>query len=106
MRGGGLAKAVLYMPLLLTSLSKLISACPPSPAPPPHPLQIYNSPSISEELLAEVKAGMWRVHSSFDRHFRTFLALLPAQAHLDLRFFLSRFDVQDAPGGGDAPGPL
>lgn len=31
---------------------------------------------------------------------RTFLTLLPAQRHLDLRFFLSRFDVGQGEGLG------
>lgn len=55
-------------------------------------------PSVSGEVVQEVYNGMWRVHSAFDRHFRTFLSLLPAaRGHLDLRFFLSRFDLSDGP---------
>lgn len=52
-------------------------------------------PSVREDVVQEVQNGMKRVHSAFDRHFRTFLSLLPAQSHLDLRFFLSRFDYAD-----------
>lgn len=51
---------------------------------------------MQEEVLQEVYTGMWRVHSAFDRHLRTFLSLLPAQSHtLDLRCFLARFDFAD-----------
>ena len=43
---------------------------------------------------------MGRVYALFDRHLRTFLTLLPAQSHLDLRFFLSRFEQQQQQGAG------
>ncbi|GAB4814758.1 hypothetical protein N2152v2_001804 [Parachlorella kessleri] len=62
-------------------------------------------PSIQEEVVQEVHSGMWRVHSAFDRHFRTFLSLLPAQSHLDLRFFLSRIDFVDGLGALDHGAP-
>lgn len=56
---------------------------------------VYNSPTgISLDMLKEVKSGIWRVHSAFDRHLRTFLAMLPARSDLDLRFFLARFDFE------------
>lgn len=48
---------------------------------------------------------MGRVYALFDRHLRTFLTLLPAQSHLDLRFFLSRFEqAGGGPGGVGGPG--
>ena len=74
--------------------------CPP-PLPP---LQVYNSPAIPAEVLREVGGGMGRVYALFDRHLRTFLTLLPAQSHLDLRFFLSRFEQQQQGAGGAEAG--
>ena len=65
---------------------------------------MHNSPAIPLEVLAEVSGGMMRVYSLFDRHLRTFLTLLPAQSHLDLRFFLSRFELQTGGGGAGADG--
>lgn len=62
------------------------------PLSPPPPPQVYNSPAIPAEVLQEVGSSMGRVYALFDRSLRTFLTLLPAQSHLDLRFFLSRFD--------------
>ena len=53
-------------------------------------LQVYNSPSISADLLQEVSNGMGRVHALFDRHLHTFLTLLPAQSH-SLDLFVARF---------------
>jgi hypothetical protein len=69
-------------------------------------MQVYNSPAIPAEVLREVGGGMGRVYALFDRHLRTFLTLLPAQSHLDLRFFLSRFEQQQqgAGAGGAEPG--
>lgn len=58
--------------------------------------EVYNSPpGVSQVLLAEVRSGVWRVHSAFDRHLRTFLALLPPQSHLDLRSLASRLEAGD-----------
>jgi gamma-tubulin complex component 3 len=55
---------------------------------------VYNSPQgIPEGMLREVRASVWRVHSAFDRHLKTFLTMLPARSDLDLRFFLSRFPL-------------
>lgn len=65
---------------------------------------MYNSPAIPAEVLQEVGGGMGRVYALFDRHLRTFLTLLPAQSHLDLRFFLSRFEQAGGAEGG-AGGP-
>jgi gamma-tubulin complex component 3 len=64
---------------------------------------VYNSPQgVSRELLAEVRSGAWRVHSAFDRHVRTFHALVPQHSHLDLRWLSSRLEPLDAgiTGGG------
>lgn len=73
---------------------------PPAPSP-----QVYNSPAIPAEVLQECGAGMGRVSAVFDQYLRTFLTLLPAQSHLDLRFFLSRMEqVGGGEGGGGAPG--
>ena len=73
----------------------------PAPALPiPAPQVIGQSPEIPIEVLREVGAGMGRVYALFDRHLRGFLTLLPAQSHLDLGSFLSRFE--QVGGGGDA----
>jgi gamma-tubulin complex component 3 len=59
--------------------------------------EVYNSPQeVSRELLAEVRSGAWRVHSAFDRHVRTFHALIPQHSHLDLRWLSSRLEQVDA----------
>lgn len=59
--------------------------------------EVYNSPQgVSRELLAEVRSGAWRVHSAFDRHVRTFHALVPQHSHLDLRWLSSRLEPLDA----------
>ena len=65
---------------------------------------MFNSPAIPEDVLREVGGGMGRVYALFDRHLRTFLTLLPAQSHLDLRFFLSRFEQQQQQAGGAEAG--
>ncbi|KAL6776783.1 GCP3 [Auxenochlorella protothecoides x Auxenochlorella symbiontica] len=62
--------------------------------------EVYNSPEIEAEALTELHGAMWQAHAAYERHFRTFLSLLPAQSHLDLRFFLSRFEE----GGPTGPG--
>ncbi|KFM28409.1 Gamma-tubulin complex component 3 [Auxenochlorella protothecoides] len=62
--------------------------------------EVYNSPEIEAEALTELHGAMWQAHAAYERHFRTFLSLLPAQSHLDLRFFLSRFEE----GGPSGPG--
>jgi gamma-tubulin complex component 3 len=65
--------------------------------------EVYNSPQgVSRELLAEVRSGAWRVHSAFDRHVRTFHALVPQHSHLDLRWLSARLEPLDAgiTGGG------
>ena len=76
-------------------------SCPWPPAPLPQPAR----PSVAGEVITEVYNGMWRVHSAFDRHLRTFLSLLPAaRGHLDLRFFLARFDYADSSAGAEHGG--
>jgi hypothetical protein len=67
--------------------------------------EVYNSPQgVSPELLAEVRSGAWRVHSAFDRHVRTFHALVPQHSHLDLRWLSSRLEPLDAGIGAGAGG--
>lgn len=57
---------------------------------------IYNSPpGVSNELLAEVKSGAWRVHSAFDRHVRTFHSVVPQHDRLDLRWLSARLEPVD-----------
>jgi len=66
--------------------------------------EVYNSPQeVSRELLAEVRSGAWRVHSAFDRHVRTFHAMVPQHSHLDLRWLSSRLEPVD-PGIGAVAG--
>lgn len=65
-------------------------------------MQVYNSPAIPEQVLQEVGGTMGRVHALYDRHLRTFLTLLPAQTHQDMRFFLSRIDPAGAAEAGGA----
>jgi gamma-tubulin complex component 3 len=58
--------------------------------------EVYHSPpGVSEQLITEVKSGVWRVHSAFDRHVRTFHSLVP-QHTLDLRWLQARLEA-----GGD-----
>lgn len=69
--------------------------------------EVFNSPSVSADVLQEVSGGMGRVYALFDRHLRTFLTLLPASRQsetLDLRFFLSRFEQQAGEGSTTAAG--
>ena len=67
--------------------------------------EVYNSPQgVSPELLAEVRSSAWRVHSAFDRHVRTFHALVPQNSQLDLRWLSARLEPLDAGIGGAAGG--
>lgn len=59
-------------------------------------VQVDNVPAIADNVLREVGDGMKRVHACFDHSLRTFLTLLPAQSHLDLRMFMARFDQPGA----------
>lgn len=44
----------------------------------------FKSPSgLQPELLMDIRSGAWRVYSAFDRHVKTFRALLPPDSQLD-----------------------
>lgn len=44
----------------------------------------FKSPSgLKPELLIDIRAGAWRVYSAFDRHVKTFQALLPPDSQLE-----------------------
>lgn len=78
--------------------------------------EMYNSPEIAREALAAVQGAMWQAHAAFERQFRTFLAVLPAQANVDTRLFLTRLEEpvtaqgsgsgrSSSVGGGAGPVP-
>lgn len=56
--------SVLHVPQLISCHDR------PCPAPRPALCQVYNSPSIPPEVLAEVSGSMGRVYTLFDRSLR------------------------------------